>query len=351
MTLADKRYPERFKSTISLVFLSLLVISGCWKDQSSEIVTFRGSSMGTTYSVKLFSLPPETDSEKLHQEIKEVLGAIDRLMSTHSSSSELSAFNKYRQTDWFSVSPLTLRVVDKGLEMSRRSEGTFDLTVGKLVDIWGFGKGIRDDKLPSDDSIRRILKEIGYEKIQIDARRLRIRKGDPNIAIDLSAVAKGFAVDEVANRLEENQIVNYLVEVGGEIRVGGSKQNSAPWVIAIEQPIVGKRAIYKTLSIGRNGMATSGDYRNFFTKEGKRYSHVIDPKTGYPITHQTGSVTVIHPSCAMADAWATALLVMGREKGYRMAAKNNLAVLFVYRTENGFQDQGTPEFLTFTEQP
>ncbi len=132
--------------------------------------------------------------------------------------------------------------------------------------------------------------------------------------------------------------------------VNGSKQNALPWVIAIEKPIVGERAIYKTLSIGQNGMATSGDYRNFFTKAGKRYSHAINPKTGHPITHRTGSVTVIHPSCAAADAWATALLVMGKEKGYRVAVENNLAVLFVFRTENGFQDQGTSEFLKLTKE-
>ena len=169
------------------------------------------------------------------------------------------------------------------------------------------------------------------------------------MTVDLSAIAKGFAVDEVARLLERHRIVHYLVEVGGEIRTRGVKRKGRPWIIAIEKPVVGERRVYKTLHIGQNGMATSGDYRNFFVHGGKRYPHVIDPKTGYPIAHDTRSVTVAHSSCAKADAWATALLALGREQGYKAAIRNNLAALFVYQTSEGFEEVGTPGFSHYTD--
>ena len=305
--------------------------------------------MGTTYSIKLVSLPPSINQEKLQNEIQSALNEIDHLMSTYLPSSELSRFNAYDRSDWFAVSPLTMRVIREALEVSQQSKGAFDLTVGKLVNIWGFGKDSGEKVPPSEQEIQEILKTIGYQRIEIDTNQNKIKKNDPSIVLDLSAVAKGFAVDEVANLLEGHQVANYLVEVGGEIRVNGTKQNEIPWVLAIEKPITTKRAIYKTLSIGQNGMATSGDYRNFFVKDGKRYSHVIDPETGYPIQHETGLVSVIQKSCATADAWATALLVLGKDKGYEIAVKNNLSVLFVYRSKGGFRERGTANFLKYTK--
>ena len=347
-TLADNIQLDRLQKGL-LAFWGVLLLSGCWQGQSNEIVEFRGSTMGTTYSVKLSSLPPALAYSDLQRDIRKVLDEIDHLMSTHLPSSEISSFNSYQKTDWFAFSPLTMQVIRRALLVSHLSNGAFDPTVGNLVSEWGFSKTSRKNKIPEAAVIKSILQKTGYQQIIVDENKQSLKKSNSTVTIDLSAIAKGFAVDKVAHLLERHKIDGYLVEVGGEIRAKGTKRIGRPWIIAIEKPVVSARTIYKTLSIGQNGMATSGDYRNFFIRNDRRYSHVIDPKTGYPISHDTGSVTVIHPSCAMADAWATALLVLGREKGYEMAIRNNLSALFVYRTGSGFEDKGTPGFFQYVK--
>ncbi len=346
--MADRaRFGRQRRATA--VFLGILLLGGCWKGRSGETVVFSGSTMGTIYSIKLSSLPSAVDYEDLRTDIQKRLDEIERLMSSHLPSSEISLFNAHRGTDWFALSPPTMRVVRQALLVARQSDGAFDPTVGNLVEAWGFGSGSRKDRLPSAATIRSALRKTGYGKLTVHENRDLLKKGNPDVALDLSAIAKGFAVDSVARLLEERGFADYLAEVGGEIRARGTKRRNRPWIIAIEKPVLDRREIYRTLSIGRNGMATSGDYRNFFSVGGKRYSHVMDPKTGYPIVHDTGSVTVIHPSCAAADAWATALLVLGWEKGYEVAVRNGLSALFVYRIGSDLKDRGTPGFLRYVE--
>jgi thiamine biosynthesis lipoprotein len=228
------------------------------------------------------------------------------------------------------------------LRIGELSKGYLDITVGPLVNLWGFGPQARPEVIPDEQTIAAIRDKVGLEKLTLQEGG--VIKQHPEMYVDLSTVAKGFGVDQVAAILEKAGISNYLVEVGGEMRLSGAKANGIGWRIAIEKPVTHERAVQKLISIGDNALATSGDYRNYFEENGRRYSHLIDPKTGYPIQHNLVSVTVVHPSCVLADGFATAISVMGKEAGMAMALENSLAVMLITRENGEFKEYTTPQF-------
>ena len=300
--------------------------------------------MGTTYSIKITALPDSVRVEQLKLDISALLKQTDHAMTVFSGSSEVSRFNQYSKSDWFSISPDILYLVNEANRISILSNGSFDITIGALVDLWGFGEKISNDSIPADDEIARLLKRVDYKKVEISHIPPAIRKADPKIMLNLSAIAKGFTVDKVAEFLLRKKVEHFLVEIGGEIRTNGVKDVDKPWVVAIERPDVKARSIHRVVLMKNNGMATSGDYRNYFEKNGKRYSHTIDPKTGKPVIHNMTSITVIHNSCMTADALATALMVLGPEKAYNLAVKENLAVFMILRTTGGLKEKMSPMF-------
>lgn len=300
--------------------------------------------MGTTYSVKFFEALGRDQTKALADVIPVTLTRIDALMSTYKPDSELSRFNQHDATTPFPVSEETLAVFAMALEVSRKTDGAFDITVGPIVNAYGFGP---DSPVtpPNDEALAELRKRIGYQQLEVDEDGKTVRKKIPNIYCDLSAIAKGYAVDQVALALEKIGIKNYMVEVGGEVRAAGVNDRGIPWRIGIEQPTPGQRGVQRVLPLENMSLATSGDYRNYREVNGVRISHTIDPRTGRPVQHDLVSVSVLHPECAYADAYATALTVLGLDEGLTFATEHRLATLFIVREADGtFSEKATPGF-------
>ena len=240
--------------------------------------------------------------------------------------SEISRFNQSRSQEWFSVSRDTATVVAASLDVSRQTDGAFDITIGPLVNIWDFGPEERSRGVPSDAEIAAARARVGYQHVEVRVDPPALRKKIPDVYLDLSGIAKGFAVDQVAQLLEQGGIPAYMIEIGGEVRTKGTKSDGQAWRIGIERPVAGERSLQLVLRLGDGSVATSGDYRNFFEWEGQLYSHKIDPRTGRPVRNQVASVSVMDPSAMRADALATGLMVMQPEKAWRLAVELGLDV-------------------------
>lgn len=306
--------------------------------------------MGTRYHVKIAGCFEKGSAEPLKEEIEEELDRINKWMSTYRPDSEISRFNRFEGLEWFSVSSAFARVVMEALRVSRETDGAFDVTVGPLVNLWSFGPEHRPKKVPDREAIEEARSRVGYQNLEVRDEPAAIRKLRKEIQVDLSAIAKGFGVDRVAGLLDGLGFDNYLVEIGGEVRVRGSKPDGSPWKVGVETPSDDKRRIEEVIELRDLSLATSGDYRNFFLEEGKRYSHTIDPRTGRPTEHRLASVTMVTENCTEADAWATALMVLGPEEGYAFASERNLAVLFLLREDEGFTRRATPAFEAVVQQ-
>lgn len=305
---------------------------------------FDGFTMGTTYMVKVATAATEHLQESLKKQVDSLLYQIDKVqMSTYNPESELSQFNRYNATDWFPVSADLAKVFAESHQIYRQTGGAFDVTVGPLVNLWGFGPTEQRSKLPSTTEIQACKKLVGQNNIVVRSNPPAVKKNIAGAYCDLSAIAKGFAVDAVAEFLKHAGYKNFLVEIGGEIRAGGVKANGEVWRIGVATPM-NKGGIQKVVRVSDTGMATSGDYLNYFEKDGVRYSHTIDPVTGRPIMHNLASVTVIHPSCMLADGYATAIDVMGPDKGFEFALKMELPLFMIVRSDNGFIEKMTPQF-------
>lgn len=308
---------------------------------ATPIAEFRGRTMGTTYSVKV--VDPPADLEALRVEIDAELRRVNSEMSTYLESSEITRFNLSDSTDWFEVSANFAKVVSMSLELSVATDGAFDVTIGPYIDLWNFGAAERTGDVPSDSELDRVSAWVGYQKLHARTTTpIAIRKDHPRLAIDLSAIAKGHGVDRVIELLVGKGLTNSFVEIGGEVRVVGDKSGAA-WRVGIQMPDATSNEVMiaHPLNSAEPAMATSGDYRNFFDVDGKRYSHTIDPRTRRPVQHSLASVTVLAASCMMADGWATALTVLGRDGGFEMAKQNGVEALLVSRTANGLEQRGT----------
>lgn len=321
--------------------LALVLLAACTAGAPGEVV-LAGHTMGTTYNVKL--LYDESQAPALQNDIEDVLDKADLMMSTYKEASELSRFNARRSTDWQPVSPEFCASVEQALRISKLTDGAFDITVAPLVDLWGFGPGKDVTSPPPDADIARAMAAVGYERLHSDCGMPALRKDLGALTIDMSAFGKGLAVDRVAELLDARGVGNYLVEVGGELRLRGHNLDSESWAVGIELPRYDERRPYTIVHLTDTALATSGDYRNFFEWEGHRYSHTIDTRTGRPVTHSLASVTVVDPAGSRADALATALLVLGPDEGMQFALREELAVLFLIRDDGGIDERSTPAF-------
>ncbi len=295
--------------------------------------------MGTYYIVKIVRKDEPVflksiTSQNLKKNINQILIKINQQMSAFQSNSEISLFNTSRTTGWFSVSKNTAAIIKESLRISRISQGAFDVTIGPLIELWGFGK-TRTGKIPSAEEIITARQKTGYKKLIAKSDPPSIKKNDPDLSCNLSAIAKGFGVDRIAQYFDFNKIRHYLIEIGGEIRVKGFNQSGLKWTIGITAP-QDLKGIHKKIFLHNQSIATSGDYRNYYKIKGIRYSHTINPLTGRPVTHNLASVSVIHDSCMTADAFATAINVLGPEEGYQLALKHELPVLLIIRKGNNF---------------
>lgn len=338
---------------IKLILAALLAISisACFpsNDSAKSEILLQGRTMGTTYHIKIVSTQEQIKTLKLQEKIDAVLKQVNQEMSTYISASEISRFNQSTSTEPVEISSGFARVLKESIRLGELSGGKLDITVGPLVNLWGFGPQQRPEKAPSDEVLATTRARIGLSKLHLVGNQLS--KSTPDLYIDLSTTAKGYGVDVVAELIEAHGFGNYLVEIGGEMRLKGFKHTGELWAIAIEKPIFDPsgehRAVQQVVIPKDNAVATSGDYRNYFEADGQRFSHIIDPDTGKPIDHNLVSVTVIHPSSMTADGLSTMLMVMGAEQGMKFAVENDLAALFISKTEHGFTEQFTVKFKQY----
>lgn len=311
-------------------------------------INIQGKTMGTYYLVKIIQRDESkylrsVDHGALEVHISAILQRVNQQMSTFQADSEISLFNRSRSTDWFSVSADTARVMGESIRVSRESEGAFDITVSPLIELWGFGTRRIVHQIPGLEAIEDAKGKIGYQKLAVRTNPPAIRKTMAEVTCNLSAIAKGFGVDQVAEFFDLNRIGHYLIDIGGEIRVKGYNPAGHRWTIGIAAPS-DRIGVQKKISLADQSIATSGDYRNYYKKDGIRYSHTINPRTGKPISHSLASVSVIHDSCMTADAFATAINVLGPDRGYELALKHELPVLLIIRKDDRFIEKMSPSF-------
>ncbi len=314
--------------------VAVILLAGC--DSKPEIIKISGEELGTQYRITVVADQPAPDD--LSDLIAALIGSVDKSMSTYRSDSELSLFNRSAINKSMRISEDFANVLALSNEVWEASGFLFDPTVGPLVDLWGFGPRVfADDRVPPAQEIQSALSKMGFGAVllNLDDQDYLLSKSQ-NVRIDLSGIAKGYAVDLVANKLEMLALTDYLVEIGGEVRVSGNNPIGKPWRVAIEIPQM-TGGVQHVLELQDRALATSGDYRNFFEFEGKRYSHLIDPRDGYPVEHSTVSSTVIMDSCAKADAWSTAFLIMGQKQAMTIANQRGIAVYIITRSANGFK--------------
>jgi len=322
-----------------------MVFFGCG-DSIERLVEYElgGATMGTHFSIKLVAPDETIDRAELQQQFMRTLQRIEAQMSTFVADSAVSRFNRSSSTEWIEVSAELCAVVESALAVSRLTDGAFDITVGPLVNLWGFGPENTAVEPPSEEEIGRVLRWVGFDKLEANCSVSQLRKSQPEVYLDLSAYAKGYAVDQLAELLDGVGQKDYLVEVGGEIRLQGHNASREKWAIAIEKPLEFERGVQTIVRLTNGSMATSGDYRNFFEYQGRRYSHTIDSRTGRPVVHNVAAVTVVSDTAAFADAIATALLVLGLEKGIELAEREEIAAYFLLRNDSAIEERMTKMF-------
>jgi len=329
------------------LLIAILALAACAGEHGP--VELSGSTMGTRFNVKLPGGIGDYAPLRLQKDIEATLDDAEAQMSTYQWESVITQFSVSDSIEWYSVPQAFCAWVQKSLQISELTGGAFDITVGPLVNLWGFGPADIVDTVPEDATVATLLEITGYEHLQADCAQPAIRKDIAELMLDMSAIGKGFAADRVAELIEDLGFESYLVEVGGELRIRGKNASGNDWAIGIEAPLVGKREPHMVINLTDTAMATSGDYRNFFEVDGQRFSHTIDTRTGKPVTHSLASVTVVDEKAWRADALATALLVMGPEDGLAFAEREGLAVLMLLRTDDGIEERQTAAFKAFRD--
>lgn len=313
-------------------------LAGCFSQDSLE--SFAGPTMGSTYSVKYVRTAKAPGPEQLQRATETILAELDQQLSNYRPDSVIQQFNALPAGSCQTMPESLLYLVAAGEQLSKEGDGALDLTVEPLLELWGFGPH-HGQRIPSADEIAALLPSIGHQHLRIEADKLCKATA---LKVDFNSIAAGYAVDRVSAQLEALGIHSFLVEITGELKAKGLKPDGTPWRIAIEAPKDGEREAMEVIKLDGYSISTSGDYRNYFEKDGRRYSHTLDPRTGAPIQHRLASVTVADPSAMRADGLSTTLMVMGPELGLAFAERQGIAALFVSRGEQGFVSKSTPTF-------
>jgi len=336
--------PRRRSLVTGLASASLLAACGERTSlRAAPAAEFRGPAMGSTYTVKLAGhggLAAEAARDAVH----DALQSIERRMSTYLPDSELSRLNRAAAGTPFALSAETFAVLALAREIALDTRGAFDVTVAPFVDAWGFGPS-RHQRIVAEQERRALLPRVGQDKLTLDADRRAAVKARADVAADLSAIAKGYGVDHAARALDALGVANYMIEAGGEVRTRGRNAEGAPWQIAIEAPDATPQRPWLVVPLSGLSLATSGDYRIYFERDGRRYCHEIDPENGQTIDNGVASVSVVSPECARADALATALMVMGEARGAAFAAERGIAAYFIVRDGRHLRAHASPAFV------
>ena len=321
----------------------IVVLSACGNGDSME--SFGGPTMGSTYSIKYVrraGLPAAAD---VRVEVEKILADIDRQLSTYRSDSDIERFNDLPANRCQKMPASILKLIRVGEQLSEQSEGSYDLTVEPLLNLWGFGPQGREEKVPAEQALAQARQRVGYQHLRIEGDQLC---KDAAVEVDFNSIAAGYAVDTIAARLETLGIHDYLAEATGELKAAGKKLDGSPWRIALEEPRDDQQVAERIVAVDGFGLSTSGDYRNYFEQGGRRYSHTFDARTGAPVLNTLASVTVIHPSALMADGLSTLLLILGPERGWDYAEKHDIGAFFVIRADTGFVTRTSHAFERVT---
>lgn len=314
-------------------------INGC-EQAAAPVVQLQGPTMGSTYHLTLVA-PPGGLPVDAQAQIDALLADVDQTFSTYRNDSELARFNQQQTTAAVAVSPPLIEVAREALRIGAASGGALDVTVGPLLKLWGFGGQGVPATIPPQEQIDQVRQLTGLDKFELGEGTYR--KKLAGLSLDFSSVVAGYAADRMAVMVERWGVTNYLLELTGEMRVKGSHPAGRPWRIAVEKPVAGtERHVERVVELHDIGVATSGDYRNFYLVDGKRYSHTINPQTARPIDHLMVSVTVLHPSAMTADGWATAFMAMGPERAKAVAEEQELAVLLILKEGEQFVEWSSP---------
>jgi thiamine biosynthesis lipoprotein len=308
--------------------------------------------MGTTWSVKFVQPASSLDRARLEQQIAARLEQLESVFSTHRTNSAVSRFNAARHTDWIPVAPELVRVALRARDVAELTGGAFDPTVAPLVALWGFGSHRPAVVPPPDAAIASARHRVDWRQLEIRAEPPALRKAAPDVAVDFSSVAKGFAADEISELLASLGATIHLVALGGDVKTAGAGADGCGWRMGVEDPRGEGRLVAHVVTLTGQALSTSGDARNFRTgADGRRYGHIIDPRTGRPAAGALASVSVIHDSCAASSALGTGLFVLGADAGYALAVRHHLACLFLVRDGDGLAQRATLEFARFVAPP
>ena len=314
-------------------------LSGCGNGDSLESVG--GPTMGSTYAIKYVRHNGIPGPAEVRQQVETILSEVDRQMSTYRSDSDIERFNNLPANSCQPMPASILQLVRVGEQLSIDSDGSFDLTVEPLLNLWGFGPQARNEKVPSAEALAQVRQRVGHGHLRIEGDRLC---KDAPVEVDFNSLAAGYAVDRIAAKLTAMGIASYLAEVTGELKAAGKKLDGSPWRVALEEPRGDQQVAERVIAVDGYGVSTSGDYRNYFEQEGRRYSHTFDARTGAPVEHALASVTVIHHSALMADGLSTLLLILGPQRGWDYAEKHDIGAFFVMRTDSGFVTRTSQAF-------
>jgi len=323
------------KYNILIIYILLILLTFSCSKSELDNFDIKGNTMGTYYLVKIVSPPIDITLEKLKNEIEITLIDVNQKMSNWDTFSEISILNKNKSLRPIKISNDLSTVINAANAINLKSNGFLDVTLDPLIELWGFGYKKNKKHVPTNKEIQNALKFVNQKKlIQLDFKNNAITKVKKEVSINLSSIAKGYGVDMIGKKLNKLGIKNYLIDIGGDILTHGVNSKNQNWVIGIENPNLKKKLIIEVVNVTNKGIATSGDYKNYYKENGKQYSHIINPKTGKPIRHQTKSVTVVHNNAMIADGWATALLAMGSLKGLKLSEEQNIAALFISKQNN-----------------
>lgn len=315
---------------------------------ASTATVLDGKTMGTFWRVSVIGVD-EAKAQALRAKVQAQLDADDRLLSTWKNDSALMRFNHAADTRPWPVSEAMADIVTLSLRIGAKTHGAMDITVGPLVNLWGFGPDKQPVATPDAQAIAAAKARTGLQHLQVinQSDRQFLQKDIPDLFVDLSTVGEGYAADHLARLMEQEGISRYLVSVGGALVSRGMNGEGKPWRVAIQKPTDRENAVQAIVDINGHGISTSGSYRNYYELDGKRISHVIDPQTGQPITHKLVSVTVIAPTALEADGWDTGLMVLGPEKAQQVVREQGLAVYMIVKEGEGFKTWMSPQFRTF----
>lgn len=326
-------------------FLTILFFIGCSEQHTAKEHRLEGQAIGTHYSIIYLADDQQVNHPELEKQLAAIYQAANQSMSTYQQDSEISKFNRSDSTAPVEVSADFRQVVAEGIRLHRLTAGSLDITLKPLSALWGFGPNNIPHTIPSPEALASARAQTGVVHLFIEDNKLGKKR--PELALDLNTIGKGFVVDQVAELLQRQGIENYLVEIGGEMRLKGHNGRRKPWQVGVIKPDSSQRSAQRKIYPGNNGLATSGDYYQYFERDGIRYSHILNPKSGRPIRHNLASVTVIHPSSMTADGLSTGIMAMGAEKGMALAETHNLAVYFIIRDDDKFVSKMSSAFEAF----